>query len=569
MPSYGPKTALSQEIFQMKYCGPGDTFESRMRALASIVPEKEAEVAEMLLDQEFLAGGRINNSIRSAKETTAINCFHADGPHDSMEGIFKTLTQTALTSKMGGGVGLNFSRLRHRNAMIKTVGAGSSGAVSFMHIFNEMGDVIKSAGDRRMALMISLRCDHPDLREFITAKTTAGKLTNANISVQITDKFMNAVEHDLPWELVDAGGNVVSTESATELWDLIMRTTIDYADPGVMFIDQINARNNLWYCEEIIGSNPCGEVPLPAHGACLLGSMNLVKFIYEESSGKWVFDYDKLRQRVGLAVRFLNAVIDVSDYPLPEQQAEMKSKRRIGLGITGLANALERMGYVYGDEKFVAELEQIMMTIRDSAYLASIAQAKEDGPFPLFDAEKFLMGEYAQTLPEAIRTLIATYGVRNSHLLSIAPTGTISLCADNVSSGIEPVFTHQYNRTIITPNGQVEEPVKDYAFAEWGIKGKTALEITPQAHLVVQAACQKYVDQAISKTINLGKHVTFEQVKDIYRQAYLSGCKGTTIFHMGGKKAGLFIVADEEGAEPFEDGAACTLDPETGKRSCD
>lgn len=253
---YGPQTNLSKEIFQMKYCSEGDTFESRMSALSQILPHRQQELELMLLNQEFLAAGRINNSINSSKSTTAINCFHADGPHDSMESIFQTLKQTALTSKMGGGVGLNFSKLRHRGAYINSVGAGSSGAVSFMSIFNSMGDVIKSAGDRRMALMISLRCDHPDIREFITAKTDGKSLTNANISVQVTDAFMKAVTDDAEWPLIDTDGQVVKTESATDLWNLIMETTMQHADPGVMFIDRINAQNNLWYCEDIIGTNP-------------------------------------------------------------------------------------------------------------------------------------------------------------------------------------------------------------------------------------------------------------------------------------------------------------------------
>lgn len=306
-----------------------------------------------------------------------------------------------------------------------------------------------------------------------------------------------------------------------------------------------------------------GEVPLPAHGACLLGSMNLVKFV-KEVDGKWVFDYTDFAKKVALAVEFLDKVIDVSDYPLPEQEQEMKSKRRIGLGITGLANALERMGYDYGSQEFLAELATIMESLRDAAYIESIRLAKEYGAFPLCDTTKHLQGQYVQQLPLAIQSLIAVYGIRNSHLLSIAPTGTISLCADNVSSGIEPVFTHEYHRDIITPDGKVTEPVQDYAYAQWGIKGKTALEISPDTHLAVQALCQSYVDQAISKTINLGKQITFDEFKDVYLKAYQLNCKGTTTFYMGGQKTALFTVEEESETE-F---AACTFDPTTGQKSC-
>jgi ribonucleoside-diphosphate reductase alpha chain len=482
------------------------------------------------------------------------------------------LSEAGRTMRLGGGIGYDFSTLRPRGALIKTLGSSSSGPVSFMDIYDALCGTISSSGHRRGAQMGVLRVDHPDIVEFIHAKRNSTKLTRFNISVAITDDFMRAVkdntEFNLKWR-----GRIYSTINARNLWDDIMRSTWDWAEPGVLFIDKINKENNLWYCETIATTNPCGEQPLPPYGACLLGSFNLTKYV--DTYNGYQFDMNKFRADVSPVVRAMDNIIDEGIYPLPAQEEEGKNKRRMGLGVTGLANALEAQGLLYGSDEFIEKTEQILYVLMVEAYRTSSLLAKEKGAFPMFDKEKYLKGEFIQRLPKDVQELIAKHGIRNSHLLSIAPTGTISLSADNISSGIEPVFTYEYERTIQTFEGPIFETITDYAYREWGTKGKKANEVTAEEHVKVLLACQKYVDSACSKTCNVGDDVSWERFKSIYMLAYDGGAKGCTTFRSSGKRYGILneLTTDSEPEEvPYVDDddsiQACMIDPYTGQPTC-
>lgn len=586
----GPTLPISQAVDSEKYRLPGESFPESIDRLVSIVPaHMRLKMYELLINQRFLPAGRIRNAIGSPKLVTAFNCYVMKDIPDSLEGIMDILKDGALTMKQGGGTGYNFSKIRPKDEWIKSVGSKASGPISYMYIYDSMCATIKSAGERRGAMMFVLRIDHPDVEDYITVKTQKGVLTNANLSVAVTDAFMQAVENDTDFNLTFEG-KVYKTVKARELWDKLMAATWDWAEPGILFIDRINQMNNLWYVEEINATNPCGEQPLPADGACLLGSMNLVKYVRQTDHGEWVFDYQTFAIDVSLAVNYLDLVIDNTIYPLPDQEQEAKTKRRMGIGVTGVANAIERMGYPYGSDEFIATLERILTTLRDSAYIASINLAREKGSFPAFHPVSYLSGQFIQTLPLHIRTLIGTYGIRNSHLLSIAPTGTISLCADNISSGIEPVFTHEYQRDIIMASGETQTvTVTDYAYREWGIKGRTALELTPQEHVKVLATAQKFVDSAVSKTVNIGDEVTYEEFKSVYLDAYRSGAKGCTTFRASGKRLGILKQSADKGDSVDQGtatgsnqvfpvleipglengGEACTFDAVTGRRTCE
>lgn len=410
-------------------------------------------------------------------------------------------------------------------------------------------------------------CDHPDIEEFIYAKRNENRLTGFNISVAITDAFMKAVKDDTDFNL-KWRGKIQKTVKARKLWDAIMRSTWDWAEPGVLFIDRMNDENNLWYCETIATTNPCSEQPLPPYGACLLGSFNLVKYVDRVNK---VFAYSQFTKDIKEVVRAMDNIVDLAIYPLPEQETEAKSKRRMGLGVTGLANALEGIGLPYGSNEFLAETEHILETLRDESYYVSTELAEEKGAFPLFKAKKYLEGKYIQKLPLPVRERIKKYGIRNSHLTSIAPTGTISLTADNISSGIEPVYTYEYQRTLTTFDGPQFETVTDYAYREWGIKGRTANSIDAKDHINVLVACQKYVDSSCSKTCNVGPEVTWDEFKNIYMMAYDNGAKGCSTFRASGKRMGIFketkteYVSDEDTVEEVK---ACFIDPTTGQKEC-
>lgn len=572
MTHYGPTLPISIEVDTTKYRQDGETFEESVSRLAYITEDHAREATlDMLLNQRFLAAGRVRAAVGAKRDVTAFNCFVMPLVGDSMDSIMDVLKYAALTMKKGGGVGYDFSALRPRGARISTLESESSGPVSFMDIFNAMCGTISSAGHRRGAQMGVLRIDHPDIEEFIEAKTQPGRLTNFNISVAVTDEFMTALQNgeetfSLRWE-----GQHYRWVNPQELWNKLMKATWDWAEPGVLFIDRINDMNNLWYCETIHATNPCGEQPLPADGACLLGSFNLVKYVVPTIQGwdgyefQGTFDFSRFERDVYLAVRLLDNVIDNTTYPHEAQRVEAYNKRRMGIGVTALANAGEALGYEYGSPRFLAWAEDVFGTLAWAAYGASSDLAVEKGAFPLFDADKYGQSKFIQTLPYALQMKIQETGIRNSHLISFAPTGTISLSADNVSSGIEPVFSYGFDRTLNLPGGPRTERVDDYGVRVFGVKGKTADQLTPKEHVDVQALAQRYSDSAVSKTINVGPNVTFEEFKNVYMYAYDQGAKGSTTFRVNGKRMGV-LVADV--SEPEPQGEACTFDPTTGQRTC-
>ena len=503
----------------------------------------------------FLPAGRIVAGAGTNRDVTLFNCFVMGTIPDDMSGIFEHLREAALTMQQGGGIGYDFSTLRPRGAPVKGVGADASGPLSFMDVWDSMCRTIMSAGYRRGAMMATLRCDHPDIEAFIAAKQEAGRLRMFNLSVLITDAFMDAVREDRDWGLSFAG-TCYKTVSARGLWDAIMQATYEYAEPGVIFIDRINRANNLQYCETISATNPCGEQPLPPYGACLLGSINLARLVIDPFEENARFDDDSLAELVPVAVRMMDNVIDASRFPLDAQAAEAVAKRRIGLGVTGLADALIMCGARYGSAQAVGLTKRWMRAIRDHAYRASAALAAEKGAFPLYDADAYLAGETVSGLPEDVRDAIRANGIRNALLTSVAPTGTISLFADNVSSGIEPVFSYTYTRNVLMPDGsQREEEVSDYAYRLWRrLKGNAPLpasfvsaqDIAPGDHVVMQAAVQKYVDSSISKTINVPADLPFDAFKDVYLQAWDTGCKGCTTYRPNDVTGSVLQVREQQ-----------------------
>ncbi len=511
------------------------------RALAE--PERDPELwagrfHEALSGFKFLPAGRVIAGAGTGRSVTLFNCFVMGTIPDDMSGIFENLREAALTMQQGGGIGHDFSSLRPQGAPVLGVGADASGPLSFMDVWDAMCRTIMSAGSRRGAMMATLRCDHPDIEAFVDAKRDPTRLRMFNVSVLVTDAFMKAVEDEADWPLV-FGGKTFKTVKAKALWERIMRATYDVAEPGVIFIDRVNRRNNLRYCETIQATNPCGEQPLPPYGACLLGSINLAALVKAPFTPDASLDADALERLVPMAVRMLDNVIDVSRFPLPQQEA--KAKRRIGLGVTGLADALIFCGVRYGSPEAVRLTREWLGAVQRLSYMASADIAAEKGSFPLYDRTRYLAGETIQALPEEARMAIGRYGIRNALLNSIAPTGTISLLADNVSSGIEPVFAFSYVRHVLQPDGtKREESVDDYAFRAWReIKGNEAPSLdvfvdaqtlTPADHLAMQAAAQDYVDSSISKTINLPRDISFEAFKGVYEEAYAQNCKGCTTY---------------------------------------
>jgi ribonucleoside-diphosphate reductase alpha chain len=506
----------------------------------------------------FLPAGRILAGAGTERTVTLFNCFVMGTIEDDMSGIFSALREAALTMQQGGGIGYDFSTLRPKGAPVRGVGADASGPLSFMDVWDAMCRTIMSAGSRRGAMMATLRCDHPDIEAFIDAKQDPARLRMFNLSVLVTDAFMEAVRTGESWDLV-FGGTVYRTVQARELWDRIMRSTYLSAEPGVIFIDRINRRNNLAYCETIAATNPCGEQPLPPYGACLLGSVNLARLVERPFEAGAALDMEALAELVPVAVRMMDNVVDVSRFPLPEQAAEARAKRRIGLGVTGLADALIMCGARYGSAEAVRLTETWMRALRDNAYRASVDLARKKGPFPLFDRDAYLAGECIRELPADIRAGIAEHGIRNALLTSIAPTGTISLLADNVSSGLEPVFAFTYERTVLEPDGskRVEE-VSDHAYRLYRrLKGEDApltdafvdaQSLRPEDHVIMQAAVQKYVDSSISKTINCPEDIDFEAFKDVYLAAYDSGCKGCTTYRPNPVTGAVLAVKPQEPA---------------------
>jgi ribonucleoside-diphosphate reductase alpha chain len=538
-----------------------DTWRRIARALAEVEAEPakwEAEFYAALEGFRFLPAGRITAGAGTGRSVTLFNCFVMGTIPDTMEGIFNGLKEAALTMQQGGGIGYDFSTIRPKGAEVKGVAADASGPLSFMDVWDAMCRTIMSAGSRRGAMMATMRCDHPDVEAFIAAKQDPARLRMFNLSVLVTDPFMAAVKADGPWDLI-FDGRVYRTVQARDLWNRIMRSTFDFAEPGVIFIDRINAANNLGYAETIAATNPCGEQPLPPYGACLLGSINLATLVKDAFEAGSSMDMKALDHLVRVAVRMMDNVVDASRFPLPEQQAEAKAKRRIGLGVTGLADALLMVGLRYGSEEAAKVTEVWMHAIARAAYLASVDLAKEKGAFPLFDAEGYLASGNMMGMDADVRDAIRTHGIRNALLTSVAPTGTISLYAGNVSSGIEPVFAYAYTRKVLQKDGsRTEEEVVDYAVRLWREKFGdadlpehfvNAQTLPPLDHVRMQAAAQKWVDSSISKTINCPVDISFDDFKEVYMAAWDQGCKGCTTYRPN-DVTGSVLTVSEKAAPP-------------------
>ncbi len=624
--SSGPQVPYSAELHGQKYRGEGESFREAMNRIAAHLKDDDrhyADFREALLGMRFLPAGRIQSAVGSTRRTTPYNCYvsgtitdsfvHIDPSADGVSGIVSEImtrknggpimqmaTEAAATMRMGGGIGYDFSTLRPRGDLIKKLQSHSSGPISFMSVYDAVCRCVASSGHRRGAQMGVLRVDHPDIEEFIHAKQPSKavqplwdavasmpegaqksqlvsalqqtlSLTGFNVSVAITDKFMECVKSGAPFPLT-FGGKTYREVDAGALWESIMRSTWDWAEPGVLFIDAINRMNNLWYCETIAATNPCGEQPLPPYGACLLGSFNLVQYMTRTPSGTFSFNTDQYKADIPLVVRAMDNVVDRALYPLPQQEREAKEKRRMGLGVTGLANAAEALGFPYGSAEFLAFEAEVLDILRDESYLASSKLAQEKGSFPLYDAEKYNAGRFIKTLRGDVQDHIRKYGIRNSHLTSIAPTGTISLCADNVSSSIEPVFAYSFDRTVIEFDGPRIETVTDYGARVFGVKGKKADQVTVQEHVAALNCAAIRVDSAVSKTCNVPSDIGWEDFKNVYVSAFEGGAKGCTTFRMGGKRSGILVSNDDKPkAETVtaDEGSSCTFDPASGRRSCE
>ena len=514
----------------------------------------EDEFYSILEDFKFLPAGRILAGSGTDRSVTLFNCFVMGTIPDDMGGIFEMLKEAALTMQQGGGIGYDFSTIRPKGADVKGVAADASGPLSFMDVWDSMCRTIMSAGSRRGAMMATMRCDHPDIEEFIDAKKDAARLRMFNLSVLVTDGFMEAVKGDKNWELI-FNGKIYKTVRALDLWDKIMQGTFEYAEPGVIFIDRINQMNNLSYCEQISATNPCGEQPLPPYGACLLGSINLARLVKKPFEADAEIDIAGLSRIVKIAVRMMDNVVDVSRFPLKAQEEEAQQKRRIGLGVTGLADALLMMGLRYGSKDAAKKTEEWLHQIARISYLSSSELAKEKGSFPLFDADQYLASKTLTKMDQDVRDLISKNGIRNALLTSIAPTGTISLYAGNVSSGIEPVFAYSYNRKVLQKDGShTDEDVVDYAVQIWREKFGSkpfpdyfvnAQTLDPIDHVRMQSAAQKWIDSSISKTINCPVDIDFNTFKEVYMEAWRGGCKGCTTYRPNEVTGSVLSVSED------------------------
>ena len=565
---------IAEEIWTAKYRfsapdGGGDSsFAATAERVASAVAQAEAPAErakwrqrfhDAIADFRFIPAGRILAGAGTGRDVTLFNCFVMGTIPDSLSGIFDHLREAALTMQQGGGVGMDFSTIRPAGAAVHGVGADASGPLSFMDCWDSMCRTVHSAGQRRGAMMGCLRIDHPDIEAFIDAKRDPGRLRNFNLSVLVTDAFMASLGADSDWTLSFAG-EAYRTVRARELWQRLMRATYDCAEPGVIFVDRVNQANNLGYCEQISASNPCGEQMLPPYGACLLGSINLARLVERPFEDDAAIDETELAELARTAVRLLDNVVDISRYPLAEQEAEARAKRRIGLGITGLADALLFCGAAYGSRDAVELTRGWLAIIRREAYRASALLAAEKGPFPCYDPVVLERPNLRQ-LDEETRTLIAEHGLRNGCLTSIAPTGTTSLLAGNVSSGIEPVFAYSYVRHVRQGDGSTrEQPVEDYALRVWReARGDSpppaglfvsAQTLKPSDHLTMQAAAQALIDSSISKTVNCPEDISFEDFADIYVEGYHLGCKGLTTYRPNATTGSVLKLAESPRPEP-------------------
>lgn len=591
------KSEIAQHIWETKYRfkkngvaidhSIQDTWQRVARALASAEPQEQMVWEERFYKQlegfRFLPAGRILAGAGTERAVTLFNCFVMGEIEDSIASIFENIKEGAVTMQWGGGIGYDFSSLRPKGTQARSTNNISSGPVSFMKVWDAMCATMMSTGARRGAMMGTLRCDHPDILEFITAKQEPGTLTNFNLSVLVSDEFMEAVNKDEEWHLVfpilDLKGKkdindgslinrrwnhttepvacrIFKTVRAHHLWEAIMKSNYEHAEPGVLFIDRINEMNNMGYQEYITCTNPCGEVPLPPYGACNLGSVNLTQFVHHPFTPKAVLNTQDIMETVTVAVRMLDNVTTVSRFPLKKQATQVRKSRRIGIGITGLADALVMLNVHYGSEKGRSLAAGIMKEICYAAYRASMELAKEKGAFPSFDSEAYSQRPFIRNLPESIRRDINKFGIRNSHLLSIAPTGSISLLAGNISSGLEPIFDFEYTRGVLNTDGSPSMfKVQDYAYRLWNRKKGDeelpqsfvkATELTPEQHLKMQAALQQHVDNSISKTINIPKDFSYSSFKKIYENAYNVGVKGCTTFQPSSTRGAVLSAMTDE-----------------------
>ncbi|MEO6113410.1 MAG: adenosylcobalamin-dependent ribonucleoside-diphosphate reductase [Sphingomicrobium sp.] len=568
------ENALAEEIWTAKYrfvapngeadCGIDATIARVACAAAEAESPKlrgywQDRFTKALSDFRFIPAGRILAGAGTDRSVTLFNCFVMGTIPDSLTGIFDHLREAAVTMQQGGGVGMDFSTIRPSGSPVVGVGADASGPLTFMDCWDSMCRTVQSAGQRRGAMMGCLRIDHPDIEAFIDAKRDPARLRNFNLSVLVSDAFMQALSADGDWPL-RFDGEVNRTVRAKDLWQRLMRATYDMAEPGVIFVDRVNQLNNLAHCEQISASNPCGEQMLPPYGACLLGSINLTRLVINPFEPNAALDEPLLAELTRTAVRLLDNVIDISRYPLPQQEAEAKAKRRIGLGVTGLADALLFCGTTYGTGPAVALTRRWLEVIKREAYRASAEIAAEKGPFPLYD-KCMLDRPNLVSLDEETRAMIAEHGLRNGCLTSIAPTGTTSLLAGNVSSGVEPVFAYAYTRRLRQPDGTTrEEAVEDFAMQAWRrLKGDDAIPpaelfvsaqtLNPSDHLTMQATAQALIDSSISKTVNCPEDISFDAFADIYVEGYHLGCKGLTTYRPNAI-TGSVLSAPSQAFEP-------------------
>lgn len=574
---------LTQDVWRDKYCNgsemsPLDTFE-RVAAGIYIQDTAEAQRLAVIAMQKgyWMPGGRILAGAGTGKRVTLMNCYVNETLEDSMVGIMKGLNNIAFTQQMGGGIGTDFSPIRPPNAVVTRTQSPASGPEPFIDSFFAVGTTVASAGARRQAQMGTISDTHPFMPGFVTAKQQPGKWLGFNVSVLVSDAFMAAVQEDAEWllyfpvppiyartkELVEKDFEldgvtqyVYEAKPARYYWDLITRSTYEYSEPGVIFIDRVNDSNNLQYCETIRCTNPCGEQPLPPNGTCNLGAINLAFMVKNPFTEDAEFNWDLLAAVTQIGVRFLDNVIDVTEYPLPEQEQEEKNKRRIGLGFSGLADAMAQLGIRYGSPKAARFAETVMKAICLKAYETSVALSKDRGAFPLFDKDKFFQGFAGQVLPGYLRDAIKEHGIRNGVLLTIAPTGTTSILYGNISSGIEPTFLHTMKRKVVQPDGSKREYINHgFASLMWNAlhPGEelpsymvVANDLNVHEHIRIQEACQRWVDASISKTINLPEETSYEDFQKVYFLAYESDLKGCTTYRPSAVRGSVLSAVDEK-----------------------